>query len=932
MIVPTIRATAQPQQSKIETNRHADARIEVSHLRDRFASLFHELKYSDAEATGGQVVALAERELDGFDPLLAAVLDDYAGVLEVQHKIASAIVYKQRSFKIWQHLADALNKENVDAQSVTEINSGHSSGGSVKHSDDERAAVAGGLCLFEIFAKRNRIEYPAGLPMQAFRIAMNTPDWDPEREALCLNMISMLLWPEHRIEAKIAAQRCAKVAAVAENKSIYPEALSWIAKMAVVDCDFLTTRDFAQRAIDADLACAQPSALRVRENLAELAEADEGLGDFAPAISTTKQLLLITEATDYYELFSINDDLACLYCFVHDTDKAQLYGAAAEQIASHHLGMQTDEHAIAQSRLGWIAFLNGDLGEARERMLTTIAHFSGDPSKLEGFYCQLNRIDAKAGDWSAATTDAVKAADLFESSLQQKKGELLLPEQIALVKDQVRPIMRALIDCAHHGECGPIYSRLCVLKNLVFDNLVLSAQVNNYCRSHPNTKEVFRQCAANEQMLAGMRLQKAGASNDSELIALTEKNETQLRSLLADATNDEAGTPNHETAMLNCDQLRKHIQKRECFVDVYKYVPLNNGQAEYCAFILCPDAEPKMVDIGNASDVEGIIQIWLKSIRSGKALTVTKLDRTTREVVSDTTSVDYPSSERSEIQVRADVARKLKPLLQQIKSYKKCVASLDGELYRVPWKLLLPGDTQFIEIDSVSQFAATTAASKPVVGNEVLVVSDVKYRHASELKAAAAEGKSVAELAEAQKFHVTPLKQSHADRESVMELLSKCTYAHMATHGYFIDQQPADSDLFRTYFGSRNALLESGILTVDDRPVTAQDFISIDLTHCEQVTLSACDTGVGETTFTGEGIVGLRSAIAAAGAKTLLVSLWPVDDSSTAELMRLFYTNRWKNHELPSIALAEAQSRLVELHPEWSSPYFWAGWIIIGRR
>ena len=75
-----------------------------------------------------------------------------------------------------------------------------------------------------------------------------------------------------------------------------------------------------------------------------------------------------------------------------------------------------------------------------------------------------------------------------------------------------------------------------------------------------------------------------------------------------------------------------------------------------------------------------------------------------------------------------------------------------------------------------------------------------------------------------------------------------------------------------------------------DGYLQAWEATGLDLTACDLVVLSACETGQGEA-LTGEGTVGLPAAFLAAGARSVIGSLWPVPDESTAALMVRFYTH-----------------------------------------
>ena len=96
--------------------------------------------------------------------------------------------------------------------------------------------------------------------------------------------------------------------------------------------------------------------------------------------------------------------------------------------------------------------------------------------------------------------------------------------------------------------------------------------------------------------------------------------------------------------------------------------------------------------------------------------------------------------------------------------------------------------------------------------------------------------------------------------------------------------------------------------------------------------LSACDTGVGEVRV-GEGVFGLRRAFHIAGAQTLIMSLWPVDDDATRAWMRELYTNRFVKgmstidsvHEASLALLTDRREQGLSTHP-----VFWAGFIASG--
>jgi CHAT domain-containing protein len=80
----------------------------------------------------------------------------------------------------------------------------------------------------------------------------------------------------------------------------------------------------------------------------------------------------------------------------------------------------------------------------------------------------------------------------------------------------------------------------------------------------------------------------------------------------------------------------------------------------------------------------------------------------------------------------------------------------------------------------------------------------------------------------------------------------------------------------------------------------------------------------------GEGLVGITRGFMYAGASRVLASLWKVDDAGTAELMGRFYKGIFKDHLPPAAALQKAQMGMWK-QKRWSSPYYWAGFVLQGQ-
>jgi CHAT domain-containing protein len=167
---------------------------------------------------------------------------------------------------------------------------------------------------------------------------------------------------------------------------------------------------------------------------------------------------------------------------------------------------------------------------------------------------------------------------------------------------------------------------------------------------------------------------------------------------------------------------------------------------------------------------------------------------------------------------------------------------------------------------------------------------------------------------------------------------------HIATHGFFLTD--AQTSYNTSVEGARglsanvkieNPLLRSGLALAganlhngadDDGILTALEASGLNLWGTKLVTLSACDTGLGEVK-NGDGVYGLRRAFMLAGTETLVMSLWPVSDYVTRELMTAYY-NGLKQGEGRGAALRQVQLGMLK-RKDRQHPFYWASFIQAGE-
>lgn len=192
---------------------------------------------------------------------------------------------------------------------------------------------------------------------------------------------------------------------------------------------------------------------------------------------------------------------------------------------------------------------------------------------------------------------------------------------------------------------------------------------------------------------------------------------------------------------------------------------------------------------------------------------------------------------------------------------------------------------------------------------------------------------------------VRTLEGMEGTEESFKSLSGKSPLIlHLATHGFYYDKgHKSDSRYYESLLlqgSGGDPLVRSGLVLaggqrawlgepipdkVEDGILLAEEIAGLDLSGTKLLTLSACETALGDVT--PEGVAGLQAAFKRAGVGTMLVSLWKVDDDATREFMTAFYRSLCETRYYQDAI--QAARHQMQSSSKYSNPYYWAGFVII---
>jgi CHAT domain-containing protein/Tfp pilus assembly protein PilF len=805
----------------------------------------------------------------------------------------------------------------------------------------------------------------------------------PERTDTAIALKSLALLYSDEGDDERALPLLERALAILE-KSEGPESSTVAATLNSIATIYESRRDYArsvslyQRALSAvekTLGTDNPVYATMLSNLA-VAYSDQG--DYAEARQLTERALAIREKAygpEHPDVAAALANLASVYFDGDDFERGEPLLKRALAITERAYGPDHPNVGTYLANLATIYWRRGDTRQAldalarnaelRERNLALLLTAGSEERKRRYMATLADETDGIVSFHVNSAPAEPGAAELALTTVLRRKGRVLdaVADEVGALRRRLDPQDRALLD--------RLSSARSALSRLVLDGGGMDAA---------------------ERRAEEERLKSEIDRLEAEVSARSAQFRTQSLPVTLRAVQE--AIP-QDAALVEFVLYRPYDVKAT-------NVKSRFGPPRYVAYVLRRTGAPRWVDLGEAAGIDTAVASWRRALASPAS----------REVNQRARAVDELLMRR----VRALVGDARHLLL-----------SPDGALNLIPFAALVNEQNRYLVEDySITYLTSgrdllrlqTSAESRqgPVVVADPLFDASAVTATATTSTSAASNAASSSSPANAAPSSATaspsntpattaaspPQNRRSADlarvvfpplpgtrgeaaalgaimpgarmlteaqaTEAAIKRVSGPSILHIATHGFFLPDQPqavAAGDTRGLLLSSdapvrvegENPLLRSGLALAganrgqggdgEDGVLTALEAAGLDLWGTKLVVLSACDTGLGEVRD-GDGVYGLRRALVLAGSESQVMSLWQVDDAATRDLMVAYY-KRLRAGEGRTEALRQVQLEMIRgarrdgggqtralssdarASADRSHPFFWAAFIQSGE-
>jgi CHAT domain-containing protein/Tfp pilus assembly protein PilF len=898
-----------------------------------------------------------EAEAKGNVPALVAALADESDALLRQHQFAEAEKLDLRILHLQEQHAGRQSLPVADAL----LNLGWFYNNMGRYEEAQQAldrcleirqrllgqesapAAEAMNALGSLEENRNNLSLAEAFYEQAIEIREKTLGPENPDTATTWNNLATLYWI---MGDYAAAQPLFTKALAVREKAFGPKSLAVAAtlnNLALLDSslgDYDEAQDYFQRVLairEARLPADHPTIIKVLSQLGlvYVREGDDAKAE--PLLVRAVQMQVKTYPPDDPDVARSMMQLGLLYDRLNEHDKAQPLLVRSLEIRRKTLGPEHPEYAASLEALARHEHEQGQLQEALP------------------MYEQALKIDQQAlGDDHPDTVQVTVELAYLKLELGQRDEAARLAQDVAdaqqkalngvftfAAERQRMDFAKTIEPCdlpAALNDPDLLAQMVLRTKGVVLDSLLEDEAVARAERD-PEVRDLIEKQRLLSTRLARMQEDAAGAafSNSPESIAERKQMEKDEQDLEANLARKGIGSGKTRRALeTDVSDVRGALPDGAALVEfvVYnRYTGHLGYEPAYGAIVLTRDAPTRWVELGAAADIDSQVHTYQKYMRK----------RVREAAVSASLTGLYHA-------LAAPVTAALPAGIHRL------IVSPDGSLNFVSFATLLDPTSRFLgenfDVNYVSSGRDLVGRPRPASTGtsdrrKMVVFADPDY---GRIPAAAGKGKATSDellsplpgtekeaafllnVAKTQGLSVLLYRGTEASKENLARQNSP-DVLHLATHGLYLSPDevpnlppgldgtkvPAGQAMSRSLLALAGASVtlqdwKKGIYPPPDNDglLTAQEVANLNLDHTWLVVLSACDTGGGEEQA-GEGVIGLRRGFAEAGAQNLLMTLWPVEDMGTAELMQAFYGEALKSGDAPGALARVQRASLVDI-------------------
>ena len=672
----------------------------------------------------------------------------------------------------------------------------------------------------------------------------------------------------------------------------------------------------------------------------------KNMGDYPKALEFFTQALVIDENVFYKDNPNTAvgyNNIGSIYHVMGDYPKALEFYTKALSIFEKVLGKDHPNTAISYNNIGYVYNNMGDYPKAIEFLTKALnireKSLGKDHPDTANSYNNIGFAYNKIGDYNKSYNYSKEAYYIFKLN-RDKNFEILSNEQKKRFLEANRWYLPHLLTNGYSYQqtakdkeavSQEIYEIFINDKGILLDDENTIAMLKNISKDKDLTSKI--------DSLDYLKMAYAKLAGTMPKPEETKNYQDKLKALGEDIEKAEIEiakiSPKFKQELgikdLKLSDLTSLLKPNELFVDIGYY-----GK-NYYIFSVDKSGEVKFVKL-NDKDSDRVNKT-IKEFRADIDKIINATDANSSKALKELYNIVITNG-----------------IGDRIDKFNSLIISTDGALRLLPFEALMDGDKYLIEnkrmryTPSAKEFIRTHKFNIKDEGKDITMFSDPNYESKSgksmEMVAdtpnvnKAVQTRSIKNMGTFKRLRgfkkeeevlqssfngVKLFSRENANEENILRVKSP-KILHITTHGYFISDENITNPMLKSGVALSGANIGIKQQTGEGL-VNALKLSGLSLDGTDLVVLSACETGLVDIKDTSS-VASLPKTFIQAGSKNVLMSLWSVDDNSTVELMKEFYTDTKGNEKKFNEVLRNAKIKMIK---EGKHPFYWAAFIMSGE-